>query len=456
VIDDRILLASCLGDQDTGGGLVAMDGSRTEVIDRMSTTGLTASDETLLRALRSVWHPEDPGELLVYDAKGVARYLRLDEIRNAHDIYWNGATAAVVSTGTNSIYWLNLAGDVVRRFTAPGEGDAWHLNSIVEREGDLYAAAFGQGLENRGWESSSEKASGIVFEIESRRVLISGLSRPHHPRFIDGLWVVCNSQKAEVVGFDESKRRVVRRAKLASWTRGLAASKDFLFIGESRPRGNKAFRRDSFDSARVAVLDRDDWKVVDRLTLQMSEIYDLVLVNPPLVEGLRTGFRTNQQRAQEQDQLLMFREAGVNPPRLWATTDPLPADACIVRIVAEIPPSLSSGAVVSLSCTVTNLGPVILASVPPHPVHISYKWLDPDGNALPGQFEGRRSKLLRPLPPGESVEGQVMVDVAPPPGNYLLRLTLVQEFVSWFDEVDSNNGITMPISVRPAELQSVS
>jgi acetolactate synthase-1/2/3 large subunit len=450
VTDDSILLASCLGDQDTGGGLVAVDGGRVEVIDRLSTTGLAVSEQNFFRLLRSVWHPRSPGELLVSDDRGVTRYFRLDEVRNAHDIYWDGSNTVIVSTGNNSIIWVNPSGEVVRRFAAPGEGDAWHLNSIVEHDGELYVSAFAQTTQHRGWEIETEIPSGIVFNLESQHIVLSGLARPHHPRFVDGLWVVCNSHRAELVGFDERTGREAKRATLASWTRGFAMNDDFLFVGESRPRGNEAPRRDSFDRARIAVLQRGDWKVVDHLSLPMSEVYDLVFVTRPMAEGIRTGFRTNEQRAAEQDQHAMFRSIGVSPLRLWAITDPLPADACLVDIAADQPGAFTSGHEAEVNCTITNRGPAILASVPPHPIHISYRWLDSAGEVLPDQLESRRSRLPRPIPPGETAKGVVVIDVTPPPGEYRLRVTLVQEFVAWFDELDAANAITFPVTIRSA------
>jgi hypothetical protein len=64
-------------------------------------------------------------------------------------------------------------------------------------------------------------------------------------------------------------------------------------------------------------------------------------------------------------------------------------------------------------------------------VRLSYRWMDLGGRAV--VLDGLRTLLPRDLGPGESVA--VDAKVAPPevPGPYVLRLSLVQEGVAWFD-----------------------
>jgi hypothetical protein len=74
--------------------------------------------------------------------------------------------------------------------------------------------------------------------------------------------------------------------------------------------------------------------VLERIPVPSREIYDLVPAPPALVEGVRSGFRTNPLRVAEADQADLFTEAGVRPVRLWATGEPLPPEACRARIEA--------------------------------------------------------------------------------------------------------------------------
>ena len=232
-----------------------------------------------------------------------------------------------------------------------------------------------------------------------------------------------------------------RRTALRGWTRGLAVSDDFLFVGESatrKPGGAYG------EAAGIVVVDRASWEVVERIPLPCREIYDLALVPPSIVEGVRTGFRTNPLRVGERDQADMFAEVGVRPARLWATGDPLPAEACRIDIEADVPDELPAGSMLNVECVVENRGSAILVSAPPRPVHVSYRWEPGDG--VP---EGVRSVLPEALPPGLRRISRFALATPDTPGDYVLRVTLVQEQVRWFDELDPTNAWSQPVRIRP-------
>jgi hypothetical protein len=79
-------------------------------------------------------------------------------------------------------------------------------------------------------------------------------------------------------------------------------------------------------------------------------------------------------------------------------------------------------------------------------VRLSYRWLDIGGRAI--VVDGLRTLLPGDLGPGESLV--VDAKVAPPdmPGRYVLRLSLVQEAVAWFD-AESGGASEMEIDVLP-------
>jgi hypothetical protein len=129
----------------------------------------------------------------------------------------------------------------------------------------------------------------------------------------------------------------------------------------------------------------------------------------------------------------IFAQAGVWPVRLWATGEPLPPEACRARIQAEVPDELPAGSVLALDCLVENRGSAILVSTPPNPVHLSYRWTPPAG-------EGLRSSLPDAIPPATTRRCRLTLET-PPPGDYTLAITLVQEQVRWFDELDDENAL---------------
>lgn len=81
---------------------------------------------------------------------------------------------------------------------------------------------------------------------------------------------------------------------------------------------------------------------------------------------------------------------------------------------------------------VTNESDYELTSYPPNPLHLSYHWLKVTGGETV-IFEGKRSFFLKPLSPHTA--GSYGLSVVSPqiPGEYILRVTLVQELVMWFD-----------------------
>ena len=166
----------------------------------------------------------------------------------------------IACPATNRLLWVPPAGELVRAWQAPGSGDCWHLNSLVSVEGRLAVCAFGRFGTAREWAADEGAATGVVFDFESGRTLISGLSRPHHPRFVDGFWVVCNSARNELLRIDPVTGTVDNRLALAGWTRGLCVLDDYLLAGESSLR-----RASPKATASVAVICRKSWRVLKRI-----------------------------------------------------------------------------------------------------------------------------------------------------------------------------------------------
>jgi acetolactate synthase I/II/III large subunit len=447
---EMVLLASCLGDEDTGGGLFSFDGALLQRIDRVSSTGLFAAENKLVRLLRSRGDTDASGEILLYDPEGVRAYFRIDGLHDPHDILWDGQQFIVVSSSTNSVLWISSAGQVVRQWQAVGDGgDARHLNCLLIKDRRLLVSAFGRFKRHRQWAEESSERTGIVFDLLSDEDVLTGLSHPHHPRFMDENWLVCNSLTRQLLAIDPCTKEVVKELELDGYTRGIAVSDDLLFVGESANRG---LNPGTTKTAQIAILNKQNWSLLDRLVLPCREIYDLVMVPKSLEIGVRRGFRTNYQRVAERDQYAMFDSVGVEPLRLWATGDPLPPEACRINVQANPPAIMSPSSLIELNCSIENLGSAILVSAPPNPVHLSYKWLHGDGagGRVEG-VEGMRSKLPQSLWPGTNVTCKLKVATPRTEGSFILVLTLVQEQVAWFDDLASTNSFLCAVEVQARE-----
>jgi hypothetical protein len=406
----------------------------------------------LIRSLRSSNDNDSVGELLVYDERGVERYYRIDGFIDGHDVAWDGREFLAVSTLTNSILWISPAGEITRTWQAPGEGDAWHLNCLLLKDGQTYVSAFGRLPHHREWVQRRAEPLGIIFNLSTGQDVLTGLYCPHHPRYFDGAWAVCNSVNRDIVQIDEASGVVLRKVQLGGWTRGVAVSDDYMFVGESAHRYNCHQQTTSH----IAVICRKNWALLDRFPVPCREIYDLLLVPLGLLEGARHGFRTNSLRVAEQNQYAMFDEVGIKPARLWATGEPLPVEACRVQIEAELPRVLKSNTEIELECGVENRGGALLSSSPPHPVHISYKWIEADTGAWRSQNEGLRTRLPRVLPPGQPIRCRFKVKTLAETGEFILRVSLVQEHVAWFDDVDPRNACSRPVRIVEAESGAIS
>ena len=91
-----------------------------------------------------------------------------------------------------------------------------------------------------------------------------------------------------------------------------------------------------------------------------------------------------------------------------------------------------------VQCEVGNGTSQLIGSYHPAPIHLSYHWFDADGNVT--IFEGLRTPLIPPLDPGSSRTCELKVVPRPAPGQYRLRITLVQEGVRWFDELPGSRA----------------
>jgi acetolactate synthase I/II/III large subunit len=438
-----LVLASCLGEEDTGGGLFSFDGSTVKRLDRLSCTGLTIADNRLIRLLRGSDEPGVGGELLVYDPNGVECYFRIDDLCDGHSIIWDGYSLIAVSTLTNSILWISPSGKITKKWQAPGENDSWHLNSLFIKDDEIFVSTFGKFQKYREWSEHINDNSGLVFNLLTGQDIIKGLSCPHNPVFIDGNWIICNSATKELLQIDASTGTVLARLQLNGWTRGIAICNDLLFVGESANRITCV----QGETASIVVVSRKDWILLDRFQLPCREVYDLVLTPAELVEGVCRGFRTNPLRLAEQNQYAMFDQVGITPARLWAIGDPLQPEDCKIKIEAVLPDQMEADSVVELEASIENLGTAFLVTAPPYPVYISYKWMENGRGSQINIIEGIRSRLVQSLPPRNSMNYKFRLKTPPTPGEFILCLTLVQEQVAWFNDLDEKNSFIHPVHI---------
>jgi hypothetical protein len=116
--------------------------------------------------------------------------------------------------------------------------------------------------------------------------------------------------------------------------------------------------------------------------------------------------------------------------------------ACITAKSA-VPP-LGCGELVAACIDVANRSNECWWSSGERQVRVSYRWLDEQGEVIVS--DGERTPLPRDVRPGECVSVWAKIRTPHDAGRFLLRVTLVQEFVAWFDERGSG-ALEIPVVV---------
>lgn len=136
-------------------------------------------------------------------------------------------------------------------------------------------------------------------------------------------------------------------------------------------------------------------------------------------------------------------------------TTPLPP-TCIryinIRAVEQLR-SIASGAIINVLTEIENASNETLAGTEPCPVQLAYHWIDPISQEYVVQG-GHRTPLTREVPPHNLHRQPMMVEAPQRAGRYLLRLTMVQEFVCWFDSVNPATASDLQVEVGGSDESS--
>jgi hypothetical protein len=105
-----------------------------------------------------------------------------------------------------------------------------------------------------------------------------------------------------------------------------------------------------------------------------------------------------------------------------------------------------AGAIFRARVTLDNAGTAAWRSRGPvEGVRLSYHWLDELGNPI--VWDGIRTELGEPIPPGAHAEVEFLLRAPIPPGRYRLALDLVDEGRAWFAELGSA-PLELEVAVR--------
>lgn len=256
------LLVSC----PNGGGLFLAHNNNVFKLDNVNTVGLWATEHVLLRGAQ-------PETLWVHAAVEPSLTQAVEHIADIHDVLeWMGHYY-VIGTTKNEVLKLAPQGQIVQRWTFPGEDDSMHLNCLGIWNGRVVFSAFGDFSTHRGYKGMTQ-GSGFVQDLESGTRLIHGLSQPHSLVEFNGNLLVANSECRELREYSP-QGECVRNQVLDGYTRGICQANDLLYVGLSRSRNIDEV---GIPSATVLALDAVTWEERGRIELAPAEVYSVVFL----------------------------------------------------------------------------------------------------------------------------------------------------------------------------------
>lgn len=120
----------------------------------------------------------------------------------------------------------------------------------------------------------------------------------------------------------------------------------------------------------------------------------------------------------------------------WAMPPLPPAGAEAITVTVESAPrQVAPGETFAVEVEIINRAREGLATIGATPVHLAYHWLDDAGRMV--ELSGRRSALTRAVAPSDRHRQRMLVDALAEPGRFILRVTLVQELVTWFTDLSA-------------------
>ena len=249
------------------GGLFFVKDNQIYRLDNRPTTGIFWDRNYFSRSIQ-------PKSVKLYGKILPKEVINLENNDDIHDILLFDEHLYLVKTNSNEILKFSTNGELVQRWTFPGESDSWHINCLCEWNGELYFTAFGEFAEHRGYKGVSE-GRGFVQNLLTGNRIISGLSEPHSPRGINQNLLVANSKNQELLKFSSSGDQLAS-VKLGGYTRGMAVSNDVIYVGISASRNlDEAI----LNNASIVALNSKTLEVISKLELPFHEVYDILQID---------------------------------------------------------------------------------------------------------------------------------------------------------------------------------
>jgi uncharacterized protein (TIGR03032 family) len=226
-----------------------------------------------------------------FDACFIPRSVHYTGNIDIHEIGFAGTDLWLVNTRFSCLCTLDSEHSFVPRWRPPwvsgySVDDRCHLNGLaIVDQRPRYVTALAQTDSAEGWRSKRGDG-GVLFNLETERVQIDGLSMPHSPRWYRGrLWFL-ESGTGSLCFCSPDDNNWQRLAQLPGFTRGLDFFGRYAFVGLSQVRETAVFdglpitRKNQERRSGVWVVDIESGETVAllRFSGQVQEVFSVCVL----------------------------------------------------------------------------------------------------------------------------------------------------------------------------------
>jgi len=274
--------------------------------------GLAGDGQTLwMSTLYQLWRLENtllPGQLAEgYDCFYIPRTAYTTGDLDIHDIGLDAEGKPVFAVTLFSCVATLSETHSIRPLWKPpfisrlAAEDRCHLNGLAMAEGrPRNGTAVSNSDVADGWRDR-RRDGGLVIDIDTSEIVLTGLSMPHSPRLVDGVLYLADSGTGRFGRVDLAKGAFEEIAFCPGYIRGLTIHRHFAVVGTSMPRHNRTFsdlaldeelkRRGVEPRCGLLVIDLRSGDIVQWVRLEgiVQELYDVVVlpgVKRPMALGL--------------------------------------------------------------------------------------------------------------------------------------------------------------------------
>lgn len=280
--------------------LVDSERSTVKIIDYYDSTGLIQHNKKYFRYVRAF------KSIISYNEQGLKSILFIDSAKDVHDIIVFENKFYLVSTGSNEIQIFNQSGELINTWHPGGNGDAWHLNCLCIKDNELHISAFGKFNNHREWKGNT-KGNGFILNTSTNKNVIDNLNGPHHPRFIDNTWWICDSHTHTIKIFN-TKAEELKCINFDGFTRGICETKKDVIIGVNHNRGS------NLNHAKLVFINPKKYIVNKEIIIPFPEIYDII----PVSNQFATNFKDDPNRFKIENKIAIPKKRSILKDSLFS------------------------------------------------------------------------------------------------------------------------------------------